>query len=101
MDDKITAYIQSLALDVFNSPTYTYIEGEARSQLFDKIMDHLQLAALDLIIDNLEDDQVDMLNGKMDDISYISQKIEEFCSSDPSLMIMLEEGLADEIEIMK
>lgn len=93
MDQKITAYLDSLVTEVLSSPLYAQIPQDQRSAWVEKINNYLNGVVTDTVIDSLTAEQINTIKDLPPDSQEMEDKIEEFASTQPLLAQDIEEQL--------
>lgn len=93
MDQKITAYLDSLVTDVLSSSQYAQISQDQKSAWVEKINNYLNGVVIDTVIDSLTPAQIETIKDLPPDSQEMEDKIEEFASTQPLLAQDIEEQL--------
>lgn len=101
MDQKINAYLETLVLEVLNSPQMTNLSDEQKSEKAQKIRDHFNEVIFETLINNLSSEQLNTLKNIGLESPQAQKKIEEYSSLIPSLSTKLEAALNAEAEKIK
>lgn len=101
MDEQINSYIESLVLEVLESPGFVNLslgEKQAKGEL---IRDHISNVVLDTVVDSLTEEQLKVLEKIPHETPEMEHKIEEYSSQIPSFSTKLEEALRVAIDKVK
>ncbi|OGM29569.1 hypothetical protein A2630_01095 [Candidatus Woesebacteria bacterium RIFCSPHIGHO2_01_FULL_44_10] len=101
MDQKITAYIEALVLEVLQAPWYSGLEENKKEEIADKLRDYFNTSILDVLIDNLDSKQLQEVKSMMGDMDALEQKLEEYASQIPMLITHIENGLNEAVNKVK
>ncbi len=101
MDEKIAAYIQSLVLNVLNSPSFGAFSDEQKKQYSEKVEDNFNNIIFDTVIEMLSDEQVGILKTLQAGSLEFERKLEEFSSTIPLLSTEIEKRLNQQVENIK
>ena len=101
MDQKINSFIESLILDVLQSPRFAPLPEDQKQQVAEKLRDHLNNVIFDTVIDRLTPDQLQTLKDIPMHSPQMTEKIEEYSSQIPFLSTTIEDALAKEVENIK
>ncbi|OGE25521.1 hypothetical protein A3C26_02310 [Candidatus Daviesbacteria bacterium RIFCSPHIGHO2_02_FULL_39_12] len=101
MDQKITAYLNSLVAEVFSSPQFAQIPQEQKSAWVEKINNYLNGVVIDTVIDSLTPEQINVIKDLPPDSQEMEDKIEEFASTQPLLAQDLEKQLNQAVANIK
>ncbi len=101
MDQKINSFVEGLILDVLQSPQLANLPEDQKSQVTEKLRDHLTNVVFDTVIDRLTPEQLQTLKDISMGSPQMTEKIEEYSSQIPFLSTTIEDALAKEVENIK
>lgn len=101
MDQKIQAYIESLALEVLQSPNMANLPEDQKNAQAELIRNHLNNIVLDTVIDKLTPDQLNQIKDLPAESPQMADKLEQFSSQIPFLITEIERRLNEETEKLK
>lgn len=101
MDEQINSYIESLVLEVLESPQFASLSQEEKQTRGELIREHISTIVLDTVIDSLSEEQIKSLENLSPESQEMEQKIEEFSSQIHFFSTKLEEKLRSEMEKVK
>lgn len=91
--NQFEEYIEKLVQNCLNSSTFASLPQDQREAQAEQIRDHFNNVILDTTIDNLSSEQLQQLQGLTPDNPVLTQKIEEFTSTMPTLLPEIEDKL--------
>lgn len=101
MDQKINAYLDSLVLEVLNSPMFANLPEDQKTSLSEKINDYLNAVIIGAIIDRLNPEQLNVIKSLNPQSIEMESKIEQYASQIPLLADELEEKLNQAVANIK
>lgn len=101
MDQKIQAYIESLVLEVLQSPNMANLPEDQKNAQAEKIRNHLNNVVLDTVIDKLTPDQLNQIKDLPAESPQMADRLEQFSSQIPFLITDIEKKLNEEAQNIK
>lgn len=101
MDQKINAYLDSLVLEVLNSPNFVNLPQDQKTAASEKVNNVLNKVIITAIIDRLTPQQLEVIKSLDPNSAEMEQKIEEYSSQIPGLMDVLEQDLNKTVSDLK
>lgn len=101
MDKQINSYIESLVLEVLESPNYATLSQEEKLAKANLIREYISTVMWDTGIDSLSEEQLKSLEKIPFTSPEMEEKIEEYSSQIPNFSTKLEEALRVEIDKVK
>ncbi len=101
MDQQLTQLLDGLADQVLASPQYQNLPEDQKSDKKTEILDNLNSVILDTLVDNLTDAQVVELQNIEPTSPDMETKIEEYSSTIPDFLNILQTKLTEKVEELK
>lgn len=101
MDQKITAYFESLVLEVLQIPEFVSLNDEQKEKLAEKLRDHFNNIIIDMILDKLTAQQLNRIKDIPADSPEMIERLEEFATTSPFLITDMEKRLTEEVSKIK
>lgn len=101
MDKQIQAYLDSLVLEVLQSPALANYTSEQKNEYAEKVRDHFNNVIFDTVLDQMTPEQLNSIKDIPMESPEFPQKIEEISAQIPQLSQVLEKRLGQETEAIK
>lgn len=101
MDKQINTYVESLVLEVLESPNYVNLSQEEKQAKANLIREYISTVMWDTGIDSLSEEQLKSLENIPIESPEMAEKIEEYSSQIPFFSTKLEDTLRSEIDKVK
>lgn len=101
MDQQLQAYIDSLVLEVLQSPNLSDLNEQKRQEYIRKLLDHFNNVIFDTTVDMMSDEQLSSIKGLPLDSPEMPKKMMEIAAKIPGLAEALDKRLRQEVEALK
>lgn len=101
MDQQIQAYLESLVLQVLQSPALVNYTSQQKNKYAGKLRDHFNNVIFDTVLDQMTPEQLNSIKDIPMKSPEFPQKIEEISAQIPQLSQVLEKRLAQETQALK
>lgn len=101
MDQQLTQILDDLANQVLTSTQFLTLPEDQKQAKKQEVLDSLNDVILDTLVDNLTDEQVAQLQNMDPNSEEMEKKIEEFSSTIPDFLNILQTKLTERVEELK
>lgn len=97
MDQRITEYLDNLIKEYLNGPSFNDLTEEQRKNLTTTLQGALYKAAVEELINRLNEDQLNQIADLDLTSPQMEAKLEEFAATIPNFLSILEERFQQEL----